>query len=118
MNFRENLLYHLLTTDHCPSFSETVISACYDSMSYRVSKKKYPLLAGNRNETIRYYYSPSRQISLLVSNLDLHTLHSKIVHQTQEIQACKVKFYSAPETRGLEKGSSHDLYHAYFPKHL
>ena len=34
--------------------------------------KKYPLLAGNRNKTIRYYYSPSRQVSLSVFNLDSH----------------------------------------------
>ena len=26
---------------------------------YRVSLKKYPLLTGNRNEAIRYHYSPS-----------------------------------------------------------
>ena len=37
--------------------------------------KKYPVLAGNRNETIGYYYSPSRQINLSVFNLDSHTLH-------------------------------------------
>ena len=85
---------------------------------YRVSQKKYPLLAGNRNKTIRYYYSPSGQLSLSVFNLDSHTLHLKIVHQTPEIQACEVKFDSAPETRGFEKGPSHDLYDAYFPKHL
>ena len=77
-------------------------------------KNKYSLLAGNRNETIRYYYSPSEQVSLSVFNLDSHTLHLKIVHQTPEIQACKVKFYSAPQTRGFEKGPSYDLYHVYF----
>ena len=81
-------------------------------------KKKYPLLAENRYETIRYYYSPSGQLSLSVFNIDSHTLHLKIVHQIPEIQACKVKFDRAPETRGFEKGPSHDLYHAYFPKHL
>ena len=29
------------------------------SRKYRVSQKKYPLLTGNRNEAIRYHYSPS-----------------------------------------------------------
>ena len=80
--------------------------------------KKYPLLAGNRNETIRYYYFPSEQLNLSIFNLDSHTLHLKIVHQTPEIRACKVEICSASETRGFEKGPSHDLYHGYFPKHL
>ena len=81
-------------------------------------KKKYPLLTGNRNETIRYYYPVNGQLNSSVFNLDSHTLHSKIAHQTLEIQACKVKIYSASETRGFEKGPSHDLFHGYFPKHL
>ena len=71
--------------------------------------KKYPLLTGNRNETVRYHYSPSGQLNLSIFNLDPHTLHLKIGHQTLEIQACKVKIYSAPETRGFVKGPSHDL---------
>ena len=71
--------------------------------------KKYPLLTGNRNETIRYHYSLSGQLNLSIFNLDPHTLHLKIGHQTLEIQACKVKIYSAPETRGFVKGPSHDL---------
>ena len=41
----------------------------------RVSQKKYPLLAGNRNETIRYHYSPSGQLNLSIFNLDSHNLH-------------------------------------------
>ena len=77
-----------------------------------------PPFAGNRNETIRYYYSPSGQLNLSIFNLDSLTLYVKIVHQTPEIQACKVKFYCARETRGFEKRPSHDLYHGYFPKHL
>ena len=72
-------------------------------------KKKYPLLTGNRNEIIRYHYSPSGQLNLSIFNLDPHTLHLKIGHQTLEIQACKVKIYSAPETRGSVKGPSHNL---------
>ena len=72
-------------------------------------KKKYPLLTGNRNETIRYHYSPNIQLNLSIFNLDPHTLHLKIGHQTLEIQACKIKIYSAPETRGFVKGPSHDL---------
>ena len=72
-------------------------------------KKKYPLLTGNRNEIIRYHYSPSGQLNLSIFNLDPHTLHLKIAHQTLEIQACKVKIYSAPETRGSVKGPSHNL---------
>ena len=79
------------------------------AFKYRVSQKKYPLLTGNRNETIRYHYSPSGQLNLSIFNLDPHTLHLKIGHQTLEIQACKVKIYSAPETRGFVKGPSHDL---------
>ena len=71
--------------------------------------KKYPLLAGNRNETIRYHYSPSEQLNLSIFNLDSHTLHLKIGHQTLEIQACKVKIYSAPKTKGFVKAPSHDL---------
>ena len=79
--------------------------------------KKYPLLTGNRNETIRYYYSLSGQLNLSIFNLDSHTSHLDIVHQTPEIQACIVKMYSAPEEI-LKKGPSHDLYHGYFPKYL
>ena len=30
---------------------------------YRLSQKKYPLLTGNRNETIRHHYSPSGQLN-------------------------------------------------------
>ena len=71
--------------------------------------KKYPLMIGNRNEKIRYHYSLSGQLNLSIFNLDPHTLHLKIGHQTLEIQACKVKIYSAPETRGFVKGPSHDL---------
>ena len=76
---------------------------------YRVSQKKYPLLTGNRNETIRHYNTWSEQLNLSIFNLDPHTLHLKIVCQKPEIQACKVKIYSAPETRGLVKGPSPDL---------
>ena len=70
--------------------------------------KKYPVLIGNRIEAIRYY-SPSGQLNLSIFNLDSHTLHLNIVHQTPEIQACKVKIYIAPETRGFREGPSHDL---------
>ena len=76
---------------------------------YGVSLKMYPLLAGNRNEAIRYNYSPSRHLSLSVFNLDPHTLHLEIGHQTLERQACKVKIYGAPATRGFVKGPSHDF---------
>ena len=71
--------------------------------------KKYPLLTGNRNEIIRYYYSRSEQLNLSIFNLDSHTLLLKVVYQTPEIQACKVKIYSAPETTGFVKGPSPDL---------
>ena len=71
--------------------------------------KKYPLLTGNRNETIRYHNSRSERLNLSIFNLESHTLHLKIVCQTPEIQACKVKIYSAPETRGFVKGPSPDL---------
>ena len=80
--------------------------------------KKYPLLTQNRNEAIGYYYSPNKQLNVSIFDLDSHTLHLKSVHQRLERQACKVKIYSAPETRGFEKGPSHDLYHGYFPKYL
>ena len=73
--------------------------------------KKYPFLTGNRYEAIGYYYSPSGQLNVSIFYLDSHTLDLKIAHQTPEIQACKVKIYSAPESRGFEKGPSHDLYH-------
>ena len=66
--------------------------------------KKIPLLTGNRSKGIRYYYSTNEQVNVSIFNLDSHILHLKIVHQTPEIQACKVKIYSAPETRGFEKG--------------
>ena len=72
-------------------------------------KKKYPLLTGNRNEIIRHHYSPRGQLNLSIFNLDPHNLHLRIVHQTPEKQACKVKIYSAPETRGFVKGPSHNL---------
>ena len=62
---------------------------------------------------ISYYYSPSAQLNLSIFNLDAHILHLKIVHQTPEIQARKVKIYTAPETRGFEKGPSHELYHGH-----
>ena len=81
-------------------------------------KKKYPLLIGNRNETIRYNYSPSGQLNLSIFNLDSHTLHSRIVHQTPEIQTCKGKVYNAHKTRGFFKGPSHDLCYGSFPKFL
>ena len=51
-------------------------------------------------------------------NLDARTLHLEIVHQAPEIQVRKVKIYSAPKTRGFEKGPSHDLYRGHFPKYL
>ena len=76
-------------------------------------KKITPLLSGNENKTVRYYYSPGGH-NLSIFNLDSHTLHLRIVHQTPEIQACKVKICSAPQTRGFERGPSHDLYHGYF----
>ena len=93
-------------------------------LNYKVTRilipsvsKKYPLLTGNRNEAIGYYYSPNGQLNLSIFNLDSHTLHFKIVHQRPEIQDCEVKIYSAPETRGFEKGHSRDLCHGYFPKY-
>ena len=75
-------------------------------------------MSGNRNKTIRYHYSSSAQLNLSVLNLDVHNLHLKIVHQTPEIQAYKVKIYSAPKTRGFEKWPSHDLYHYALSKAL
>ena len=80
--------------------------------------KKYPLLTGNRNETIRYHNSSSEQLNLSIFNLDSHTLHLRIVRQTPEIQACKDNNYCAPKTRGFVKGPSQDLYYGSFPKHL
>ena len=74
-----------------------------------MSQKKYPLLTGNRDETRRYYHSRSEQLNLSIFNLESHTLHLKIVCQTPEIQACKIKIYSAPKTRGFVKGPSPDL---------
>ena len=71
-------------------------------LTYLVSQKSTPFWL--EIGTKRYHYSPSGQLSLSVFSLDSHTLHLKIVHQTPEIQACKVKFDSAPETRGFEKG--------------
>ena len=47
-----------------------------------------------------------------------HTLFLKIVNQTFEKQARKMKDDSAPETRGIEKRPSHVLYHGHFPRHL
>ena len=78
-------------------------------MSIPGVSKKYPLLTGNGNEMIRYHYSSSGQLNSSIFNLDPHTLHLKIGHQTLEIQACDVKIYSAPETRSFVKGPSHDL---------
>ena len=72
--------------------------------NYRVSQKNYPPLAGNRNETIRYYYSLSGQLNLSIFNLDSHTLRLKVVHQTPEIQACKVKFTVHLKPEVLRKG--------------
>ena len=57
--------------------------------------KEYPLLTGNRNKTIRFHNSMSGQLNSSIFNLDAKTLHLKFVHQTPEIQACKVKIYSA-----------------------
>ena len=50
--------------------------------------------------------------------LGTHTLTLKIVHQTPEIQACRVKICGAPETRSFQKGPSHDLHHRLLSKHL
>ena len=80
--------------------------------------KKYPLLTENRNNAIRYHYSQMPQLNLSVFNLDAHSLHLKIIHQTPGIQARKVKIYCAPESRGFETGPSHDLHHEHFPKYL
>ena len=66
--------------------------------------KKYTLLTGNRNDMIRYHNSRSGQL-----NLSIFTFHLKIVHQTTEIQVCKVKIYNASETGGLVKGPGNDL---------
>ena len=93
---------------------ENVFVSSFAGASIPGVSKKYPLLTGNRNETMRYHYSPSGQLNLSVFNLDPHTLHLKIGHQTLEIQACKVKIYSAPETRGFVKGPSHDLLSSLF----
>ena len=83
------------------------------AMKYKVGYtgclKKYPLLTGNKNKTIRYHYSLSGQLNLSIFNLDPHTLLLKIGHRTLGIQACKVQIYSAAETRGFVKGPSHDL---------
>ena len=62
-----------------------------------MSQKQVPPLTGTRNETIRYYYSLSGQLNLSIFNLDSHTLYLKIINQTLEIQARKVKIYCAPE---------------------
>ena len=94
-------------------FMKNIISVQYNT----ACPKKYPLLTVNRNETIKYYYSPSRQLNLSIFTLDSNTLDLNIVHQTLEIKARKVQIYSAPETRGFEKRLIHDLYHGYFPKH-
>ena len=112
MNFTETL-----NSSDAPKFTSKLASPHQNqrmqtgliSGYYRVSQKKYPLLTGNRNKTIRYHYSPSRHLNLSVFNLDPHTLHLEIGHQTLEIQACKVKIYGAPETRGFVKGPSHDF---------
>ena len=61
--------------------------------------KMYLLLTGNKNETIKYHSSLSGQLNLSIFNLDAHTLHLQIVHQTTEIQARKVNIYSAPKTQ-------------------
>ena len=50
-----------------------------------------------------------KQLNLSIINLDSKTLHLKSVHQKVEIQASKVKVYSALETRGFVKGASYDL---------
>ena len=86
-----------------------LISRHWVSIWYTECLKKYPLMTGNRKDKIRYHYSPSKQLNLSIFNLDPHTLHLKIGHQTLAIQTCKVKIYSAPKTRGFVKGPSHDL---------
>ena len=65
--------------------------------------KMYPLLTGDRNETMKYHYSPSGQLNPSIFNLESHTLHFKIVHQTPEIQACKVKIYNHPKPDVLKR---------------
>ena len=114
-----NLFYQWMLKHETSCYSFSNINNNYSLNHVLGLSKKYPLLTGNRNKAIRYYYSPSRQLNLSILNLASHTLHLKIIHETPEIQARKVKIYSGPETRGFETGPSHhDLYHRYFPKHL
>ena len=80
--------------------------------------KKVPPFDWHRNETVKYYYSSRKHLNLSTCSQDSHTLRLKIIDQTPEIQAPKVKIYSAPKTSGFEKGPSHDLHHVYFSKHL
>ena len=106
-NFREQWISNRAA--HLNYIPPPTLMSLQSFTKYRVSQKKYPLLTGNRNKTIRYHYSPSGQLNLSIFNLDPHTLLLKIGHQTLEIQACKVKIYSAAETRGFVRGPSHDL---------
>ena len=72
-------------------------------------KKKYPLLTKQGNKTIIFRDFLNSWLHLLFFNLNAHTLHLEIDHQTPEIWVHKVKIRSAPETRGFEKWPSHNL---------
>ena len=96
-------------TIHRFSRRDTKTSKISKSRASELTPQKYLLLTRNGNETIRYYYSRSEKLNLSIFNLDSHILLLKIIYQTPEIQACKVKIYSAPETRGFVKGPSPDL---------
>ena len=44
---------------------------------YRLSRRLYIFLTGNRKETIRCFYSPSGQLNSSIFNLDSHTKLAK-----------------------------------------
>ena len=81
----------------------TEAGRCKESIS-GVSKK-YHLLIGNRNETIRSYYSPSKQLNLSIFNLDPHTLHfKKASTKHRRCKLAKSKFTVHPKSEVLQKG--------------
>ena len=50
-------------------------------------------------EVIRYWGLRTPQLKSLIFNLDICTLHLRIIYKTLEVRVCKVKSYSAPENR-------------------
>lgn len=78
-------------------------------ITHRASQKVPPLDPTKEQKSIRYRDSSSKQLHLMIFNLNAQTVHLKTVHQTPEIRVHELKLWSAPDNRGFPQLPSHDL---------